>query len=215
MFVGIFRHQLLSLILFGETLMQQVAVGGWCFADWSSEMLMASIVEQVIRCCFGHVDLWVRRRFQDLSQVINHFWSSDARFFLCLHTVRMHVGVCPLFWFSIVHLSYFKVAIMMCHRLAFETMPMRSLSSLGQPNTNASLFAGCELTFGLCAATEFFISHFPWCLSAGDSPPVLLFVVCSVHISEEVLQLQYSAARSRTTCSKRANPFLRIGTCRR
>ena len=52
--------------------MQQVAVGGWCFADWSSEMLMASIVEQVIRCCFGHVDLWVRRRFQDLLQVINH-----------------------------------------------------------------------------------------------------------------------------------------------
>jgi len=40
-------------------------------------------------------------------------------------------------------------------------MPIPFLFPLGHPNTNAPLFAARELTFGLSAAPEFFISYSP------------------------------------------------------
>ena len=50
-FVFIFPCRLLSVILCGQTFLQQASVDVWFFADWRTEILMASTVELVIWWC--------------------------------------------------------------------------------------------------------------------------------------------------------------------
>ena len=72
-FVFIFPCRLLSVILCGQTFLQQASVGWrliFCrLADWNSdgEHCWTSYLMML-----RHVDLWVRRRFRDLLQLMNH-----------------------------------------------------------------------------------------------------------------------------------------------